>query len=66
MVVNPIEAIRDRALALADSGRFNHWEEIAAQLQAEGLDTAMEALEADPSLRTALNARCVLKRNATL
>lgn len=63
MHAKAIETIRQRALALADSGRFNHWEEIGARLLMEGFASAMEMLETDASLRTALNARCALKRN---
>ncbi|MCC6789625.1 MAG: hypothetical protein IT547_17470 [Hyphomonadaceae bacterium] len=66
MNANTTEAIRVRALALADSGQFNHWEEIGASLMAEGFALAMETLEADASLRTALNARCALKRSGSL
>jgi hypothetical protein len=63
MDASPQDAIRKRALALAGSGQFNHWEEIGAHLIVEGFAAAMQILEADASLRTALNARCALSRN---
>jgi hypothetical protein len=52
------EELRKRAYELADTGRFNHWEEIGAEMQKEGFGLAIHRLGADPMLRRALNARC--------
>ena len=52
------EALRARAYELADTGRYNHWEEIGGALEAEGVGHASFRLGADPVLRRMLNARC--------
>jgi hypothetical protein len=52
------EALRARAYELADTGRYNHWEEIGGALEREGIGRATFRLGADPVLRRMLNARC--------
>jgi len=56
--------MRARAIALADSGNFNHWEEIGARMRSEGFSSIMTMIETDAALRISLNARCALARSA--
>lgn len=52
------EALRKRAYELADTGRYNTWEEVAAALEAEHVAMASKRLRADPVLTRMLTARC--------
>ena len=54
--------LRARAIELADTAKFNHWEEIGAEMEREGHAMATKRLGADPILRSMLNARCALRR----
>lgn len=51
-------ALRDRAYELADTGRFNNWREIGAEIEREGQEGAVDRLKADPVLKRMLDARC--------
>jgi hypothetical protein len=55
--------LRRRACDLADTGRYNHWEEIGAALEADGVNSAGEKLGVDAVLRRMLNARCAISRS---
>ncbi|UPT62273.1 MAG: hypothetical protein M0D54_18180 [Hyphomonadaceae bacterium JAD_PAG50586_4] len=57
------EDLRRRACELADTARYNHWEEIGAALEADGVNLAGEKLGADAVLRRMLNARCAISRS---
>lgn len=57
------EDLRRRACDLADTARYNHWEEIGAALEADGVNLAGEKLGADAVLRRMLNARCAISRS---
>ncbi len=57
------EALRKRAYELADTGRFNTWEDIGAALEAEGIAMASKRLRADPLLPGMLTARCQQARD---
>lgn len=57
------EELRVRACALADTARYNHWEDIGVALEAEGLLSASTTIGADVVLRRMLNARCALAKS---
>ncbi|QGZ93961.1 hypothetical protein [Terricaulis silvestris] len=52
------EALRTRAYELADTGRYNTWEEIGKALEADGVAMASKRLSADPVLTRMLTTRC--------
>jgi hypothetical protein len=52
------EALRARAYELADTGRYNSWEDIGRALEAEHVAMATKRLRADPLLPGMLTARC--------
>ena len=52
------EALRARAYDLADTGRYNTWEDIGRALEAEHVALASKRLRADPVLTRMLTARC--------
>jgi hypothetical protein len=55
--------LRARAMELADTAKYNHWEEIGAAMEREGHVMATKRLSADPILRSMLNARCTLAKD---
>lgn len=56
-------ALRDRAYTLADTGRFNDWEQLCAELAREGANAELvRALNADGIFKLMIRNR--IKRNA--
>lgn len=52
------EDLRSRAYQLADTGRFDHWEQVCAEIEREDCPGALRRVRSDPMLRRMLNARC--------
>ncbi|GAM99826.1 hypothetical protein U91I_03481 [alpha proteobacterium U9-1i] len=47
---------------LAATGKFNHWEEIGAEMERNGWESALSTLAENSSLRQRINARCALAK----
>jgi hypothetical protein len=58
------EALIARADQLAAAGTFNHWEEIGAEMERLGWESALSTLAGNSGLRQRLNARCALAKKA--
>ena len=56
--------LRNRAFDLADSGRFKHWDEVAAALRAEGFLGALIARLGDDKGAVMMITRCCLQARA--
>ena len=55
--------LRERAVALADSGRYDDWDEIAAAIEADDCPGATERLGGDLIMKRMLFARCQLAQS---
>lgn len=57
-------SMRRRAYDLAESGRYKHWDKIAAALQGEGFSAALIARLADDGLAVMMITRCCAQARA--
>lgn len=56
------EALLALADELAATGKFNHWEEVGAEMERLGWESALSTLAENSSLRQRINAHCALAK----